>query len=273
MKNHPGRSRRTGAGVIISARARYPGRGAARPADDTGELPVPPASARRPPASTPGKPLAAGLDGTRREGKGRAPRRHDVERRCDAGGRTRPRARSDKAGDVLSYRGPSTERLNTEDPTSEFDRRTDPQASTAIQRPTAIVPMPRSTMVPVIAAASLVAVAIVIAATLLRPDAPVSRSAALPDPAASVTEAVDLPTMRLRLGPGFPRSARARSWPSLSVRATTTCSWSAFRSASRSRVSAITARRIALPRQTLRGWSRPCLMSPPVPLQFVITPS
>ncbi len=174
------------------------------PRDDTGELPVPPASARRPPASTPGKPLP--LDWMGRGERAKVARPGATTSNEDA----MPEAARGRAPDPtkpatsLSYRGPSTDRLNTEDPTSEFDRRSDPQAPAANQRPTPIVPMPRSTMVPVIAAASLVAVAIVIAATLLRPDAPVSRSAALPDPTASVTEAVDLPTMRLRLGPGFP---------------------------------------------------------------------
>jgi hypothetical protein len=64
-------------------------------------------------------------------------------------------------------------------------------------------------MAPVIAAAVFVAVAIVVAATLLRPDAPGSRSTVLPETEDTATAAIDLPTMRLRVGPGFPPERQA----------------------------------------------------------------
>lgn len=63
--------------------------------------------------------------------------------------------------------------------------------------------MPRSNLLPVVAAASLLAIAIVVAAVMLRPDAAGQREAATgPDPV--VTAQADVPTMRLRVGPAFP---------------------------------------------------------------------
>lgn len=68
--------------------------------------------------------------------------------------------------------------------------------------------MPRSNLLPVVAAASLLAIAIVVAAILLRPDAPAQRAVeAGPEPLAAAV--ADLPTMRLRVGPGFPQERQA----------------------------------------------------------------
>lgn len=182
------------------------------PREESGARPVPPASARKRPASTSGNPLP--LDWMRKGERSpitrhaSTPAIEDPARSPAVEAPPEVLVLQEQAApgpfDASHATGPNP-RLSAPTGTSKPNRPPQP----ADRRTAHVTPMPRSTMAPVIAAAVFVAVAIVVAATLLRPDAPGSRSTVLPETEDTATAAIDLPTMRLRVGPGFPPERQA----------------------------------------------------------------
>lgn len=180
-----------------------PWRSAAR--DDTGERPVPPTSARKPPVPTSGRTLPLDWLGKSGPAPGTRPATgpaiHDpasnaaVDTALGAPVPQEPPTSPASDADV-------SDKPESEKPGSGL--KLPPNRAIPDERRGRVTPTPRSNMIPMIAAAGLVAVAIVVAAALLRPDAPRSPDTASPETAGSASIAIDLPTMRLRVGPGFP---------------------------------------------------------------------